>query len=136
MLTFTVYGDPQPQGSARAFVIGKRAVVTSDNPKLKGWRQNVAKAAQAALAPPRATISGPVRVQADFFLKRPQKLPKGRIGHTVRPDSDKLVRGLLDSLTGVVWKDDAQVVEIHARKQYHAEGDQPHATISITEVQP
>jgi len=135
MLTFTVPGEAQPQGSARAFVVHGRAVVTSDNPKLKGWRTTVAKAAQAALADAGATtIDGPVMVWVDFFLKRPQKLPKGRIGHTTRPDADKLVRGVLDALTRVLWKDDAQVVEIHARKAYHPPGDQPFAMITVEEL--
>lgn len=34
------------------------------------------------------------------------------------PDLDKLVRAVLDALTGLAYHDDAQVVEIHARKVY------------------
>ncbi len=34
------------------------------------------------------------------------------------PDVDKLARCALDALSGVVIKDDAQVVELYARKRY------------------
>jgi Holliday junction resolvase RusA-like endonuclease len=45
------------------------------------------------------------------------------------PDLDKLVRAILDSLTGVVWRDDAQVVDIVARKVY---AETPGVDIAIT----
>ena len=39
-----------------------------------------------------------------------------------RPDLDKLCRACLDSLTGIVWRDDAQVVRLEASKGYGAPG--------------
>ena len=40
-----------------------------------------------------------------------EKLPR-------RPDIDKHCRACLDSLTGIVWRDDAQVVRLEASKDY------------------
>jgi Holliday junction resolvase RusA-like endonuclease len=136
-LTFTVYGVPQPQGSSRAFVPKgwTRAVVTSANPKNKGWRQLVAEGASRALADHRGGFQGPVRLQVSFWLPRPKTLPKGVSQHTKRPDTDKLIRSVNDALTGVVGRDDSQVVEIMARKHYAAAGDAPHATISVSAVE-
>jgi Holliday junction resolvase RusA-like endonuclease len=37
---------------------------------------------------------------------------------TVPPDLDKLIRAVLDGLTGVAYKDDGQVVRISAVKIY------------------
>jgi Holliday junction resolvase RusA-like endonuclease len=37
---------------------------------------------------------------------------------TVPPDLDKLIRAVLDGLTGVAYKDDGQVVRITAVKIY------------------
>ena len=37
-----------------------------------------------------------------------------------KPDLTKLVRAVEDSLTGIVWKDDAQVVEQWNRKEFGA----------------
>ena len=50
-IAFTVYGEAQPKGSARAFIPRgwKRAVVTSDNPKLKSWEHTIRQTLQAVM---------------------------------------------------------------------------------------
>lgn len=58
-----------------------------------------------------------VRITVEFHLARP-KSAKKRAYPTVKPDADKLVRGVLDGLTGVCFEDDAQVVRIEATKVY------------------
>ena len=45
VLTFTAYGTPRPQGSAKAFVRGNRAFITSDNAKLKPYRHTLTQVA-------------------------------------------------------------------------------------------
>ena len=40
----------------------------------------------------------------------------------VKPDTDNLCKFLLDSLTGVLFEDDAQVVEVHLYKLRDNEG--------------
>lgn len=122
---FTVYGSAQPKGSARALVPKgwNRAVVTSANPKLKGWEQTVRERLTQVLADtPRgdveALFEGPVLVSMEFHLPRPKSLPKRVTLHTKKPDVDKLARGTVDALNGVLFRDDSQVVEVRARKVY------------------
>ena len=116
-ITFTVLGQPQPQGSVRAFMVGGKPHLTSDNAKMKPWRQMVGVMAlaerptQDVWAPKHA----PVRVRLAFFLKAPAKK---RLLPAVKPDLDKLCRAALDSMTGILWVDDGQVVELYARKLY------------------
>lgn len=43
-----------------------------------------------------------------------------------KPDVDKLARTVLDALTGIIWRDDAQVVSLEIRKFYDRYA---HATI-------
>ena len=128
VVRFTVYGQAQPKGSARAFMPkGARfPVVTSDNPSLKGWERVVRDTLQTGMRrwskeDLAALFEAPVRVVLDFHLPRPKSLPKRVTAHTRKPDLDKLARGTIDALSGVLFKDDAQVVEIRARK-VHAEG--------------
>ncbi len=45
-------------------------------------------------------------------------LPSARPHPSVKPDCLKLARGLEDSLSGIVWKDDAQIVDEHIVKTY------------------
>ena len=123
--SFWVYGTPQTQGSMRAFVIGKRAVMTSTNKQLKSWRQRVAQAARD-VGWGDELIDGPVSVMMVFYVARPRshfnakglktnapELPASHVG-----DLDKLVRAIGDALTGVIWTDDRRIVSIVAEKHY------------------
>lgn len=136
-VSFTVFGNPETKGSARAFVRGTtakgkpRAIVTNDNPRCKAWSAIVATGARIAIGlhPP---IAGPVRVQVYFTLKRPKSIKgrkqKGYGGPLL--DLDKLLRAFLDALTGIAYIDDKQVVEVCARKEWGTPG----ASVVITEL--
>ncbi len=132
MITFDAIGKPEPQGSAKAFVRGGRAHITSDNTGLRFWRNIVAEAARQAMGE-RNLVDRPepVRVNIVFRLSRPASLPKRQSYATKKPDIDKLVRSSLDGMTGVVWRDDSQVIELTVRKQYCVEGEQPGARIGV-----
>ena len=69
---------------------------------------------------PAFPLDGPVSVVCEFTLKRPTSAPKTRVTYpATRPDLDKLVRAILDALSGVgVYRDDAQVINIQASKTY------------------
>lgn len=113
-----VAGVPEPQGSARAFVRGRRAIVTTANPRLHGWRELVTHGVHAALPDGWRLLEGPVAVTLVFKLPRPPSVPKRRTYPTTRPDVDKLTRAVLDALTGLAFTDDAQVVMVTAMKLY------------------
>lgn len=133
-LSFVVWGVAQPKGSAKAFIPKgwNRAVVTSDNPKNKGWQQLVAEACGRARDEAGASLlDGPVRLRVAFYLPRPKSLPKRVEHHIKKPDLDKLVRSVKDGLTRVAWQDDAQVVRVEATKEYADVGTSPHAVIAV-----
>lgn len=112
-LEFQVDGEPIPQGSVRAFMPKgwTRPVLTSDNPRLKQWRATVNIAAQRAMEGQIASKGEPVQINIWFYFARPKMY-----GHpdykTTRPDVDKLARSIMDSLTGVAYVDDSQVVKL------------------------
>jgi Holliday junction resolvase RusA-like endonuclease len=129
-LAFTVLGRPQPAGSKRAFRHrhANRIVVVDDAKGSRPWKQQVAGAAAAA-KPDDELLAGPLVVELVFVLARPKgHYGTGRNATTVRagaparpitkPDVDKLSRAVMDACTGVVWRDDAQVVDKRARKAY------------------
>lgn len=124
-IQFTVFCHPEPQGSSRAWMNKKtgRAIVTSDNRKLKPFRQEVTCTARAVLeqqgiAEPMFGKHIPVRLVIDCFFQRPVSISRKRQAHVVKPDWDKLARSVSDSLTGVLYLDDAQIVEGSLRKHY------------------
>lgn len=121
--TFTVFGIPQPQGSTRAFIPKgwTRAVITTANSKNKPWRQEMAKAALCAIQTYGffPLMNGEAaQVDVKFFFDRPASLPKKIIHKVSAPDVDKLLRSVLDSLTGIAFKNDAQVVRCVGTKQF------------------
>lgn len=122
-LAFTVYGTPVPQGSSRAFIPKgwERPVITAANAKTKPWRQEIAGTAKAEMetygvAP---MLAGePVWISVEFFFEKPRSISKRVTHKTTKPDIDKLLRAVLDSLTGIVFKDDSQVCSTSARKRF------------------
>lgn len=99
----------------------KYPIITSDNPKLKSWRQELAKAALLACCHSAGTgfpMQRPaaVQVQIKFFFKVPKKVNCQY--KTTRPDVDKLLRATLDGMAGIVYEDDSQVVSAQVSKQF------------------
>jgi Holliday junction resolvase RusA-like endonuclease len=123
MIEFFVPGVPVPKGSAKAFVVKGRAIVTQDNgAKQKPWASSISYTAMQSMRFEKP-VQGPVSISLTFYMPR----PKGHYGsgknsalvkdsapqhHVSKPDLDKLVRCVKDALTGVVWNDDSQVCQI------------------------
>ncbi len=124
---FRVMGTPEPQGSARAFVRGKRAIITSDNKDLSAWRQAVRYEAQRYVEEHKIPCASrkmeAVRLEAVFRFHRPTSISKRIQLHNKRPDLDKLLRAIGDALTGIVYEDDGQIDRIAGYKKYAKEGE-------------
>lgn len=135
VITFDVRGIPVPQGTARAFVAGGRAIIATDANRLSSpigaWRAAVRSEAQRAIGPA-PTIAAPVMVSAEFRLPRPKSLPKRVLQPDAKPDLDKLGRALLDAITGVIVRDDAQVVGLYLTKAYDSE--RPGVSVTVNEL--
>lgn len=124
-VTFTVYGVAAPGGSKTTGVTkGGRRFVRDSSRRAAPWKQHVAQAAGEAMAG-RPTLEGPLMLVATFHLPRPKShygvrglRPSAPAWPTVRPDTTKLLRPLEDALTGIVWRDDAQVVRQVAERRY------------------
>jgi Holliday junction resolvase RusA-like endonuclease len=140
-VTFVVNGRPQQRGSKRATMIPKRnggwvtrpdgrpmIVARDDNERSKDWMRSVADAAREAWNG-EELYGGAVKVTVQFHFAR----PKGHYGsgrnsetlkpaaptqHTQKPDLDKLQRAILDACTGQIWRDDCQVCQIVACKDW------------------
>jgi len=118
VITFTAYGIAATQGSLRGFIPKgwKRPILTSDNKRLRPWRQAVVDSCREIVAG-RCPMEGPVHLDVTFFLPRPKTAPKRITEPAKLPDLSKLVRALEDALTSAgVWRDDAQVIHVEARK--------------------
>jgi crossover junction endodeoxyribonuclease RusA len=119
-----VAGLPVTQGSKRAYVVNGRPVLAEQaGSQLKAWRYAMAMAAGDTHHGP--LLEGPVAVTLTFGLLKPASAPKRRRTWPIAArsgDVDKLARAALDALTGVVFADDAQVVELRVSKDYGLPG--------------
>jgi len=132
-IVLVVDGIPQPQGSKTAYVVNGRAVIAEGTPKsrkkLKAWRAAVRAVGESfwlSSSGP-AMFGGPVIVTTEFRVVRPKSVKRAM--PTIKPDLDHYIRSVGDALTGVIWDDDSQIVEIRARKVY---SPSPGATITVT----
>ena len=134
-LSFEVLGTPIPQGSKRAWLnstSGKVMMTEASGRKHSTWRAEVTGQARQAMAnvgrfgdPYREPVSCTLTFQFHRPLshygtgKNSEAIKPSAASHPVKPpDLDKLTRAIWDSLTSVVWVDDAQVVAATIRKQY------------------
>ena len=138
-ITLTIPGKPQPGGSKRGVPGGKFTRIIDANPKAADWKRTVQFFAQSAETP---MFTGPLRVCATFYLKRPAGhfgkkglLPSARPFPSVAPDALKLMRSTEDALSGFCWVDDAQIVIEEIRKVY-SEDCWTGAVIDIEEIAP
>lgn len=103
-----------PKGSRSIY----RGRSVESSKRWPGWKKTVADYAAAERLKRKAERFdyGPVSLTVTFYLPKPQRPKHER--HITKPDLDKLVRGVCDALTGIVWADDAQVNTIMAIKRY------------------
>jgi len=141
-VVFFVAGKPEPAGSKNAFPLKNRYTgqwlhdasgrpivnVVDDNPKSKDWKKTVAARAREVFHA--FPTTDPLVVWLTFFVVRPLgHMGTGRNAGMikdsapqypdVKPDVLKLSRAVEDALTGIVWVDDAQIIEEHIRKKYN-----------------
>ncbi|MCL4735356.1 MAG: RusA family crossover junction endodeoxyribonuclease [Candidatus Omnitrophica bacterium] len=139
-IKFTVVGKQQPAGSKRVVTnrhTGKAYVIDA-NDKARDWKTKVAQYASDAMGGA-GVMTGPIILIVVFAIMRPKShyTTKGEIREsapkypTQKPDVTKLLRAVEDALTGVVWRDDAQVCYQMASKSYGTHGS--HTVISVDE---
>lgn len=111
------------------------------------WKQTVAAHARRQFRC--EPLDGPLRVLFRFYLERPQAHHIGDdrsrplkpqfldvIGPGTKPDATKLVRSTEDALTGILWVDDAQVIQQYAEKLYAGPGQPTGVRVMVTKVIP
>ena len=121
--------------------------MTDSCKRLKPWRQLVRKTAKESR--PQgwyARLNAPISVSVVFVFARandqyinntpgPDRLKPDAPQHCTKRigDVDKLSRAILDSLSeGVIYNDDAQVINLIAHKRYANDREQPCAIITVT----
>lgn len=135
MVEFTIPGQPVAKGRPR-FARRGAGVATYTDAKTAGYENLVRMVASVAMAgrepvtgPLHLTISLGLQVPGSWSNRRRQMAYSGAIRATKKPDADNVLKGIKDGCNGIVWRDDAQVVQITLRKDYSAT---PCATVMVS----
>jgi Holliday junction resolvase RusA-like endonuclease len=115
---FEVPGPFGVKGSTFSFLDRRGKLRTkTDSKHGKSFAAAVQWAARQAHVPLVEKGRG-VTLSVVYSFARPKGRDRWRLDPCVRPDVDKLVRALLDALTGIAYHDDGQVVALSVRKIY------------------
>ena len=133
-----VYGKPAPAGSKVAGrTLDGRSYVRDASKGSAEWKRLISQVAGTAMDG-KSLLEGELTARIIFHLPR----PKGHYGKkglrdsapdwpTVKPDVLKLARAVEDALSGIVYRDDAQIVMETIIKRY---GDPTRCDISIGRI--
>jgi len=137
-IKFTVYGQAVPKGRAR--VVRHGGFVRAFTPKKTvDWESSVA--GQAIQHKPEQLLTGAIKLGVKFYRAPLKSFSKdkrelamsGKFRPATRPDLDNLIKGVTDSLNGIMWQDDSQVIEyIVGTGKYF--GDPPRVEIEVYEI--
>ena len=153
-VSFTVVGKQEPAGSKKAIptrrdwrsVPGVRWQVVDANKNAAAWKEVVAAVAKGAMLRDRLQpLEGPLVVEMIFYRKRPashtnQKglSPEGLRNPypATKPDVLKLARAVEDAMTGIVYGDDAQIVDEILRKRWTPSEGAEHVLVNVFNLVP
>ncbi len=139
-IQFTVPAVPKAQPRQRQRVVkkGDKSFVMNYTPQaapVQDFKATVRMAAREAYDGP--PLDGPLRCDLTFVFPRTlaqtwKTRPMPRLGHDKKPDRDNLDKAVMDSLTGLLWVDDAQICDGRIMKLIASGDEQPHVLISVS----
>ena len=120
MLKFTIEGEPQGKARPRVTRGGKHTYTPKKTKDYQGLVQMLA---------PKEYLEGPLKMEIIAYFKIPKSKSKkikalmesGDIRPTKKPDYDNIGKIIADSLNGISYKDDSQIVRGTVEKWYSYE---------------
>lgn len=126
MVSFIVPGQAVGKGRPRIGKVGQHARMFTPS-KTVSYECLVAHAAHVAMAglplfdaPVTVNMRIECQVPASWSQKKQRMALAGEVRPGTKPDADNVIKAIFDGLNGVLWRDDALVVELHMRKLYAA----------------
>lgn len=122
--TFEVLGRVKPKQSTKFAKIGNfvKTYTPSDVKSYSNWVRLCFKGTYPDFKP----LDGAVKllIEVNFIIpksytkKKVQMIEEGYICPTVKPDCDNICKQIADSLNGLAWVDDKQIVNLEVRKRF------------------
>lgn len=133
-VTFVVPGQPVAKGRPKFARQG--GFVRAYTPEKTVAYETLVKLSAADAMQGAAPWSGPLSIELRLFVAIPKSTTKrdlaaiaaGTFLPTKKPDADNVLKAITDALNGVVYVDDAQIVDVVIRKRY---SDTPRAEVMV-----
>lgn len=137
-------GPPATKGSVKFFQARSgRVGLRNDNERTASWSKSLAWLARAKINQQHGHPTyAPFEVMVRVTLERPNgHFTRGRKRVlrddapwtvTKRPDVDKVLRAVLDALTGVMWHDDSMVVRAEIAKRWAEPGEEAGTHVEVS----
>ena len=124
MIAFEIPGPPAGKGRPRAFRMGNS--VRMHTPEKTASYESLVKLAARMAMKSAAPMAFPVAlslivlhpIPKSWSKRRQEAALAGTERPTTKPDADNVAKVVADACNGIVWVDDAQVVELHVSKRY------------------
>lgn len=122
-IVFEVPGTPTGKARARTFYSQASKKIRSITPKETASYENLVKLCFLQYRPAGfSIIQDPVRVK---ILSHFRKAKSNRmIMPMVKPDADNICKIILDSLNGIAYLDDKQVIDVHVKKVWSSTAEE------------
>ncbi|MDK0626940.1 RusA family crossover junction endodeoxyribonuclease [Clostridium perfringens] len=113
------------RGKARPRVCRGHAFTPKDTVQYEKWVRDCYKEQDGRYleGPIKALIIAYYKIPKSYRKKRVQAIRDGLEKPTKKPDADNIAKIILDSLNGIAYKDDSQIVEIRVIKRYTEENE-------------
>lgn len=136
MITFRVDGTPVPKGRPRFARRGKFVSLYTDKTTMQ-YEDLIADGAKRAMG-----ASEPLETALEVFFYFSMPIPKSYskkrteaclngLERPMKKDLDNLIKSVSDGMNKIVYKDDGQIVTIHATKVY----GEPYVEVLIKEAE-
>ena len=108
------------KGKARPRVFNKHAITPADTVQYENWvkmcyKEQDGRYLEGSI---KATITAYYKIPKSYTKKRVQAIKEGLELPTKKPDIDNIAKIILDSLNGIAYKDDSQIVNLTVIKKY------------------
>lgn len=134
-IRFTIPGEPKGKGRPRF----NRATGRSYTPSGTVEYENLVKLFFNQSCADKFPDDAQLKMHLDMYYSIPKSASKkkrigmgsGAIRPTKKPDIDNILKAVADSLNGIAYKDDSQIVAVECFKYY---SDEPRVEVLIKEV--
>lgn len=135
---FCIYGEPQGKGRPRFSSVNGH--VKTRTPEQTVIYENLVKTEYRSQSGKRSPDDAMLDVRIFAYYSIPKSVSKKKrkamlekkVRPTKKPDFDNIGKVICDSLNGIAYRDDAQIVDSMVRKFY---SDTPRVVVSISNIE-